>query len=61
MSEEERLNKRQKIEQNRAKKRAAICTEDDPSLTTPKRIRSSPKSSHSNSEWNRSSGILTLL
>ncbi|XP_034255825.1 nuclear hormone receptor HR96 isoform X2 [Thrips palmi] len=55
MSEEERLNKRQKIEQNRAKKRAASCPDDEPSLNTTKRNRPSPKSSHSNSEWNRNS------
>lgn len=55
MSDEERLSKRQKIEQNRARKRAAGSADDSSIANVPKRNRSIPKPSLSNSEWNTAS------
>lgn len=54
MSEEERLNKKQKIEQNRARKRAASHP-DNPLGTMPsKRSQSSSSKCIRNTEWNSS-------
>lgn len=59
MSEEERLNKRQKIEQNRARKRAATTVGEKPRAHGLKRNRSSSTQGLATSEWNAtSSGTL---
>lgn len=60
MSEEERLNKRHKIEQNRARKRAAASSDDVPGANASKRGRLAHKRSLSNAELS-ASGLGTLF
>ncbi|XP_026282509.1 nuclear hormone receptor HR96 isoform X1 [Frankliniella occidentalis] len=55
MSEEERLNKRQKVELNRAKKRAAASSDDNPGAAVSKRRVAGSKQHPADSDWNAAS------
>ncbi|KAK3923381.1 Nuclear hormone receptor HR96 [Frankliniella fusca] len=57
MSEEERLNKRQKVELNRARKRAAASTDETPSAAVSKRRGAGSKQLPVDSDWNSTNSV----